>query len=167
MLKCYYDNTHGRKVLQHSTFNPISFAGYVGIFESPNNQWFVIESKHSGLVLEIDGNKCGSRVTTTQKKGGDRQLWTWRYNTLVSKSGYALDMINQNRATEIRVISWDHFGGQTQQWRMENDKIISVLNGYAIDIKDGNREANADIILWPIRYGCINSQSWQLILFYD
>ena len=136
------------------------------MFESPNNQWFVIESKHGGMVLEIDGEKPGSPIITSQKKGSDNQLWTWRGNTIVSKTGYALDMINQNRGTEIRVISWDHYGGRTQQWRMENDRIISKLNGLALDIKDGSRQTNADIILWPIRNGCINSQSWQLILYY-
>ena len=128
-------------------YQPILFVGFAGVFESPNNQWFVIESKHSGMVLEIDGSKHGARIKTMERQGGDNQLWTWRGNTLVSKTGYALDMINENRATEIRIISWDHYGGRSQQWKMEKDKIISTLNGYALDIKDGSKESNADIIL--------------------
>ena len=62
---------------------------------------------------------------------------------------------------------WIFYGGTGQQWRMERDKVVSGLNGLALDIKDGSKSYKSDIILLPPHQGNINSQSWRLVLYYE
>ena len=128
--------------------------------------WCTIESKENGLVLAIEEGKCGGKIITSPKHGGDDQLWTWKENSLVSKTGYAMEVEGSNSSAGTNAISWDHDGGQNQQWRVEGDKIISVLNGFALAIKDGSNDAGADIILWPrhANDGPVNNQSWQFVM---
>ena len=121
---------------------------------------------HSGLVLDIEGGKKGGKIITYAKHGGDNQLWTWKGNTIVSKTGYALDVQGNNAASGTNVISWDHHGERNQQWKMNGDKILSELNnGMALDIRGGSKNEGVDIILWPVQYGKVNNQSWQLVPF--
>ena len=143
------------------------FEGFPGGFVQ-NNQWFLIESKHSNLVLDIEGGQHGGRIITYPKHGGDNQLWTWKGNVLVSKTGYALDVQGGSRDPGTNAIAWDYHGAINQQWRMEGDKIVSCLNGLVLDIKGGGKASSTEIILWnPARQGGVNNQSWQLVLHYN
>ena len=141
--------------------------GYSSTSSGPNRDWFVIENKRNGLVLGIKGGKQGARVITLPLEGGYNQLWTWQGCSLISKTGYALDILGQCKNVGTRVISWGYNGGISQQWRMERDKIVSCLNGLALDIKDGSKSYKSDIILLPAHHGNINSQSWRLVLYYE
>ena len=132
----------------------------------PNKDWFVIENKRNGMVLGIKGGKQGARIITLPLEGEDSQLWTWQGSSLISKTGYALDILGQSTNIGTRVISWGYNGGISQQWRMERDKVVSCLNGLALDIKDGSKAYKSDIILLPAHHGSVNSQSWRLVLYY-
>ena len=147
--------------------NNIFSKGYSRTTSGPNKDWFVIENKRNGMVLGIKGGKQGARVLTLPLEGGDNQLWTWQGHSLISKTGYALDILGQNKSVGTRLISWGYNGGVSQQWRMERDKIVSCFNNMALDIKDGNKAYKSDIILLPVHHGCINSQSWRLVLYYE
>ena len=132
---------------------------------SSHESWYFIKSMHSGLVMDIAKGERGGRIITYANNGGDNQLWTWKGNVLMSKTGYALDVQGANVTAGTNAISWDHHGKLNQQWKMDEDKIISSLNGMVLDIRGGSREEGADIILWPAKYGEINNQSWQLVPF--
>ena len=144
------------------------YIGYLFIsWISGNQGWFVIESLHSpGLVLDIDGGRRGGRLIIYPKHGGDNQLWQWRGMALVSKSGYALDIKDGNRAPGTNAIPWDHHGGINQQWTVQGDKIISSLNGLCLDIKNGSKAAGSEIILWQPQHGVINNQCWKLVFYF-
>ena len=118
-------------------------------------------------MLDIEGGKHGGRVITFPRHGGDNQLWTWKGNALVSKTGYALDVKGGSKDAGTNAIAWDHHGKGNQQWRVEGDKIISHSNGMALDIKDGSKESNSDIILWPSKHGASTNQSWQFIMHFN
>ena len=49
------------------------------------------------MVLGIKGGKQGARVITLPLEGGYNQLWTWQGCSLISKTGYALDILWRNR----------------------------------------------------------------------
>ena len=119
------------------------------------------------MVLDIEGGRHGARIITYPKHGGDNQLWTWRGNSLVSKSGYAMDIKGGNTSAGASVVSWDHHGGSNQQWRVEGGRIISMLNGMVVDIKGGSKESNADIILWPAKEASEGAnQTWQFVMHF-
>jgi len=125
--------------------------------------WFVIKSKHSGLVVDIEQSMHGANVITYQKHGGDNQLWAWKDGVIVSKLGYALDVKGGKPDAGTNVISWERHGGQNQKWRMEGDKIISELNGMALDICHASQDSNIEIIVWPLKSADeVDNQSWEL-----
>jgi len=128
--------------------------------------WCIIQSNYSGLVLDIEGGTNGGKIITYTKHGGDNQLWTWKGNSLVSKTGYALDVKDGTNDSGTNAIAWNYHGGNNQQWRVEGDKIISEANGMALDIKDG-KQSNADIILWPAVDGPSKNQSWQFVMHFN
>ena len=59
-------------------------------------------------------------------------------------------------------------GPSTGQWKVEGEKIISLISGMALDIKNGSIWSNKDIILWPASESKgIDSQSWRMVLYQD
>ena len=121
------------------------------------------------MVLDIEGGQHGGKIITADRKPGtDHQLWTWKGNVLVSKSGYGIDVQGGNRAPGTNAIAWNYHGAINQQWRMEGDNIVSCLNGLVLDIKGGGKASGTEIILWdPARQGGVNNQSWQHVLHYN
>ena len=111
--------------------------------------------------MDIEDGKCEGRILTWQKHCGDNQYWTWNGNSIVSKTGYALDIQGCTQGTNA--ISLDHDGGDNQQFKMEGDKIVSLLTGMVLDIKDAIKASNADIIVWPSKHAGVNNQSWEII----
>ena len=94
-------------------------------------------------------------------------MWRWEGNTIVSKLGYALhveggfkDSLDQEQGS--RVIAWEPNGEIHQQWMMIGDRIISGLNGMALDIEEGWLETNVNIIIWYLKIEDYENQSWEL-----
>ena len=128
--------------------------------------WFTIQSKHSGLVLDIAGGKHGANIVTCRNHGEDNQLWKWKGNTIVSKLGYAVDVNAADfKAKEgTKVIAWKHHGGANQQWIMIGDKIISVLNGMCLNIPLKSKSSEVGIILRSLKSDdAVDHQSWELV----
>ena len=126
-------------------------------------EWFFIESLFSGLVLDIEKSEKGGRIITYQKHGGDNQLWTWKENVLMSKTGLVLDVESSNTEQGAQTIAWDYHGGINQQWEIDGNHIISCLNGMVLDIKSGSKDELVGIILWPNKCGDSDNQSWTLL----
>ena len=128
-----------------------------------NKSWFFIKSLYSGLVLDIERGEKGGRIVTFPQHGGDNQLWTWRKKSLMSKTGFVLDVDHSNKEKGAKTISWVYHGGLNQQWTLDGDKIISCLNGMALDIKGESMEQLVEIVLWPTKSGVWDNQSWTLV----
>ena len=129
--------------------------------------WFVIESKLSGGVLKIDEKT--QELKTSKCVGSSDQLWTWRGNSLMSKSGYYLGQPAVGQSPGAKVVALDTRGADTieTKWKIKDGKIISGLSGMALDIEDGSIWSNKDIILWPASQSTrIDSQAWRLVLYH-
>ena len=69
---------------------------------------------------------------------------------------------NTNNGTDV--IAWNKHSSSNQQWRMQGDKIISVLNGKCLDINEGSKESCARIIMWPLKSPySVDNQSWEFV----
>ena len=120
----------------------------------------MIENELSKRVLMVGYTfKCYKQLITSKASGSPDQLWKWKGNTLISKSGYVVSTIG-NEAGACAVAVENDFS-TSQQWTMDGTKIVSTLNGMALDIKNGSIWSNKDIIIWtpnePHKY---DSQSW-------
>ena len=122
----------------------------------------MIENELSKRVLEVGYNfKHFKQLITAKVTGSSNQLWTWKDNSLVSKSGYAISTIGKDAGASA--IAVEDQGTSNQQWIMEGDKLISRLSGMALDIKNGSIWSNKDIILWtPTEPQKYDAQSWRL-----
>ena len=121
----------------------------------------MIENELSKRVLEVGYTfKCYKQLITSKASGSPDQLWRWKENSLISKSGYVVSTIG-NDAGACAVAVEDNFS-TSQKWKMDGTKIVSTLNGMALDIKNGSIWSNKDIIIWtpnePHKY---DSQSWR------
>ena len=123
--------------------------------------YFFIESKHNGLVLDIEGGTKGANIITWQKNNGPNQLWEWREDMLISKTGYVLDIKGGCRNAGTSIIAWNQTGEANQRWKLEGDQIISKLHGFALDIKDQRHEAGVGVVLWE-KNGRSN-QAWKIV----
>lgn len=106
--------------------------------------------------------RLGGHIIIWYKNGEDSQLWKWKGNTIANELGYVLDVEGEKNW----VIASEPNGEKSQEWMMVGDKIISALNGMALDTnvfcgsqvlwcKPGTR-----VIIWPLKdYG---NQSWEL-----
>ena len=72
-----------------------------------------------------------------------------------------LDIKGGNQSAGANAISWSHHGGKNQQWKVEGDNIVSLLNGLVLDIKGASKKSLAEIILWPSHNG--DNQAWQFV----
>ena len=118
-------------------------------------------------MLKIDEKT--QEIKTSKCNGSNDQLWTWSGCSLMSKSGYYLGQPAVGQSPGAKVVALDTRGADMieTKWKIENGKIISGLNGMAVDIKDGSIWTNKDVILWPASQSTrIDSQSWRLVLYH-
>ena len=133
-----------------------------------NLEWFVIESKLSGGVLKIDEKTM--ELKTSKCEGLNNQLWTWKGNSLISKSGFYLGEPKDDKCikagSKVKASDSDA-ADKIAEWKMERCKLISTLTGMALDIKNGSIWKNEDIILWPpAQSKRVDSQSWVLASYH-
>jgi len=138
------------------------------IVPGTDEQWFVIESKLSGGVLKIDEKT--KELKTSKFEGSNNQLWTWKGNSLISKSGFYLGEPKDDKSikagSKVKASDSDA-ADKIAEWKMERCKLISTLTGMALDIKNGSIWKNEDIILWPpAQSKRVDSQSWVLASYH-
>ena len=52
-------------------------------------------------------------------------------------------------------------GGTNQQWKIEDEHIVSLMNGKVLDIMDSNLEPGAEVKMWMRGDGTSN-QKWEI-----
>ena len=122
----------------------------------------MIENELSKRVLEVGYTfKRYKQIITSKATGSSDQLWTWKGNTLISKSGYVMSAIGKEAG--VSAVAVENNALPHQQWTMEGNKIVSKSSGMALDVKNGSIWSNKDIIIWtpnePQKY---DTQSWKL-----
>lgn len=80
----------------------------------------------------------------------------------MSKTGFVLDVQGCRKEAGTNAIAWNKNGGKNQEWRLEGGRIISLLNGMALDISGASKK-QANIILFPRKTGTNDNQCWELV----
>ena len=128
-------------------------------------QWFVVESKSkNGLVLDVERRRRGGRIILLPRRyDRETQLWAWKQRTLSNYKGYILDMQGGVKATGTYATAFDNYNGVNQKWKVDEDKIVSLLNGLALTSTLSANDTYHTIQLWPRSEQAMNEQSWQFV----
>ena len=110
-------------------------------------------------------------LKTSKCEGTNNQIWTWRGNSLISKSGFYLGQSKGEKdikAGSRVMVSDSDADDMIAEWKLEGSKLISTLTGMAVDIRNGSIWRNQDIILWPpAQSKRVDSQSWVLASYHS
>ena len=97
-------------------------------------QWCVIVSKfRNGLVLDVEHGRLGGRIILLPRRNDrETQLWAWKQHILFNYKGYILDMQGGVKAAGTYATAFDDYNGVNQKWKVDEGKIVSLLNGLAL-----------------------------------
>ena len=128
-------------------------------------QWFVIESKsRNGLVLDVERGRRGGRIILLPRRNDrESQLWAWKQHILLNYKGYILDMQGGLKAAGTYATAFDDYNGVNQKWKVDEDKIVSLLNDLALTSTVSENDNYHTIQLWPRTDQAINEQLWQFV----
>ncbi|MDA1361416.1 RICIN domain-containing protein [Glycomyces luteolus] len=137
------------------------------------SDWYTVQSRHSGLVLDIQGASTATGAILTQYtdwEGTNQQfrfidLGTGYYKIQVRHSGLVLDVWNLSTANGATIAQYTDLGGANQQWRVTKDSagyysIISRHSGKALDVYNWSTSAGSQIVQYTPT-GASNQQ-WSL-----
>ncbi|WP_407319154.1 RICIN domain-containing protein [Isoptericola halotolerans] len=122
------------------------------------DQWYVIESAHSGLVLDITdiSTEAGAPLQQWDRWDGEGQQFRFLgsgdgwYRLQARHSGMVLDVFEWNADDDADIVQWDDLDAENQQWQVrENpDGTVTFLNrfsGKALDLYDFATEPGARV----------------------
>ena len=120
--------------------------------------WYVLQSRHSGLVLDIEGRSTSNGALLVQETRTDATNQQFRfadagsgYYTIEARhSGLVLDVSGASTANGADVVQWTRTGGTNQQFQVRTnaDGTVTFLNrrsGKALDLYDFSTEPGARI----------------------
>lgn len=133
--------------------------------KADTNGRYIIKSKYSGLVLDIEGESKDNGANIYQYKdlGGDNQRWYFDptgdgYFYIRSGLGTYMDVAGGGAYDGCNIYSWSFNGGNNQKFWLqrvmeEGDYIFytALDEKYAVDIENGKQSAGkggANIFLW-------------------
>ena len=124
---------------------------------------YYIVNKHSGLVLDIEGNNRnnGGNIIQWTKNGGNNQqfkavrLSSGHYKLVSALHGKVMDVDNNSKDNGANVHMWDDNGGANQQWTIDfvdgaYAYIISRNSGKSLDADDWGTVAGGNVIQWQL-----------------
>jgi len=139
----------------------------------PPGTWYHLQSRYSGLVLEIAGasTATGAKLVQRNRTYATNQQFRFvsvgsgYYRIEARHSGLVLDVYGKSTANGADVIQWTNTGGTNQQWQIIDDgtwlRFVNRNSGKALDvwewaIAQGSRVSQYD------NAGGINQQ-WKLV----
>ncbi len=154
----------------------------IGLVGSPTSaraavdtgRWYVIESAHSGLVLDVEGRSTEPGALLTQWGRGDGHHQQFRF--LDSGNGYyriqarhsslVLDVFEWNADNGADIAQWEDLDATNQQWqvRENSDGTVTFLNrfsGKAMDLWEFSTEAGSRISQYDDNG--LAAQRWNLV----
>jgi hypothetical protein len=137
------------------------------------SDWYTVQSRHSGLVLDIQGvsTATGALVTQYTATGGTNQQFRFidvgngYYAIQARHSGLVLDVSGASTADGASVIQWTRHDGENQQWKVTRDtagyySIVNRRSGKALDVHNWSTSAGSQIVQYAPT-GAANQQ-WSL-----
>ncbi|GAB4004736.1 hypothetical protein GCM10029992_50610 [Glycomyces albus] len=136
--------------------------------------WYTIESRHSGLVMDIAGasTEPGADLTQYTGNGGANQQFRFidagggYYRIQARHSGLVLDVSGRSSANGADIIQWNDQGATNQQWQVTENSdgyhsIVSRSSGKALDVWEQSTEPGARVSQYTPT-GSANQQ-WRLV----
>lgn len=145
--------------------------GNVGIDEGAE---YYIYSKHSGLVLDVEGGNQnnGANIIQWGKNSGTNQKWkissvgNGYYKISSVMNGKVIDVSDVSTADGANVHLWDYVGGANQHWKFdfvdgEYATIVSQHSGKGLDVDAWSTAGGGNIHQWTLGNKQAN-QLWKL-----
>ncbi|GAB3658099.1 RICIN domain-containing protein [Glycomyces tarimensis] len=135
--------------------------------------WYVLESRSSGLVLDIDGGSTATGAGLVQWNRNDAPNQQFRfidagnghYRVQARHSGHVLDVYDWNTANGAEVVQWTDLNNTNQQWTVtESGGYATFVNRYtgkALDVWQNATSPGSRISQYPPNGG--PNQQWRLI----
>ncbi|MDA1361371.1 RICIN domain-containing protein [Glycomyces luteolus] len=135
--------------------------------------WYVIESRSSGLVFEIEGASTATGARLVQNHRTDAQSQQFRfvdsgggyYRIQARHSGQVLDVWEQNRADGATIAQYTDQNSTNQQWQVQESggyaTFISRFSGKALDVWERSTTAGTRISQYTPNGGA--NQQFELI----
>merc|ERR1719228_1691825 len=119
---------------------------------------FQIVSHLSGLYLGVNKH---NELIMHRGGGHDAVKWSWEGNMIKNKNGLVMDIMDHSEDDGAKVSVFLANAGPNQQWKLENDQIVSLMNGKVLDIMDSNMEPGAEVKMWTRGRNSPN-QKWKI-----
>ncbi len=135
--------------------------------------WYVLQSRSSGLVLDIDGASAEAGAGLIQWHRNDAANQQFRfvdagngYHRIQARhSGHVLDVYDWDAGNGAEVVQWTDLDNTNQQWRVtESDGYATFVNrfsGKALDVWQQSTEPGARVSQYTPT-GTANQQ-WRLV----
>ena len=135
--------------------------------------WYHLQSRYSGLVLEIDGSSTANGAKLVQRNRTYATNQEFRfvdagsgyYRIEARHSGLALDVYAKSTANGPDIVQWASNGGTNQQWQIIDDgtwlRFVNRNSGKALDVWEWNIALGSRLSQYD-NAGGINQQ-WKLI----
>ncbi|QFG23240.1 RICIN domain-containing protein [Actinomadura sp. WMMB 499] len=109
--------------------------------------WYVIQSRLSGKVLDVESGATGNGAGLVQwsRTGAADQQFRFLdagdgfYRIQARHSGKVLDVYEWNPGDGARIVQWTDLGAENQQWRLEGTgdgayRFVNRFSGKALDV---------------------------------
>ncbi|MFC3495766.1 RICIN domain-containing protein [Glycomyces rhizosphaerae] len=108
--------------------------------------WYFIQSRHSGLFLDIEGKSTANggalvqwnRTNATNQQFRFVDIGGGYFKIQARHSNLVLDLRDSNRADGAYVVQWADDGSTDQQWQILDDgtylRFVNRLSGKALDV---------------------------------
>ncbi|MBE1878187.1 RICIN domain-containing protein [Myceligenerans pegani] len=135
--------------------------------------WYVLQSRHSGLVLDIEGRSTSAGAMLVQWNRTDATNQQFRfldagggyYEIQARHSNLLLDVSARSTANGADVVQWSATGGTNQQWRIVDDgtylRFVNRNSGKALDVWERSTTAGDRISQYDDNGGA--NQQWRAI----
>jgi Icc-related predicted phosphoesterase len=113
---------------------------------------FKIVSKHDpNLVIEANEEQTRIKVAPIKHESDSNQRWTFTSEGYIELYGTdkVVDIDRANTSKGAKLCLWEKLGKKNQLWRIEGSTIVSLMNGYALDINT-DKQPLSEIIVYPI-----------------
>ncbi|MFG3338959.1 RICIN domain-containing protein [Glycomyces sp. NPDC048151] len=135
--------------------------------------WYFIESRHSGLVLDVlnASTATGAQIIQYNNTGGTHQQFRFidagsgYYRIQARHSNQVLDVWEWNAANGATIAQFTDLGGTNQQWQVNESggyaTFVNRFSGKALDVWEWSTAAGSRISQYDVLGGY--NQQWRLV----
>ncbi|MGI5187260.1 RICIN domain-containing protein [Promicromonospora sp. CA-289599] len=135
--------------------------------------WYILQSRHSGLVFQIEGGSTATGAKLVQGTRTDATHQQFRfvdagggyYKIQARHSNMLLDVSARSTANGAEIIQWSDTGGTNQQWQILDDgtylRFVNRNSGKALDVWERSTTPGARISQYDSNGGA--NQQWRAL----